>query len=258
MDKSVLCSSDIQVHGCTDKGSVRPHNEDYYGHYIPTDANIRDKLGSLFAISDGVGGYQAGEVASAEAVNVLLQEYYFSGHSEKVSERLKAAFQRASMHIYDLANSHSMLNNMQCTLSALLIRNEKFYIAHVGDSKIFLLRSNKLMQITKDHSLVGRLVRLGLVTPEAARTHPNKNILLRALGESPILLADMYSGNTMPGDIFCLVTDGILEHLEERELKEFLLVEGYESEKLNKLINIINERGGYDNMTIITVKTDKW
>jgi len=244
----------LQAYGCTDKGQLRPHNEDYYGYYIPTDQNIKDRLGSLFVVSDGVGGTLAGEAASAEAVNTLLQEYYFGDYTEKLPGRLRDAFNHVAVHIFDLAKTNQSFSNMQCTLTALLIRQDRFHIAHVGDSKAFLLRSGRFVQLTKDHSLVGRLVRLGFVTPEAARSHPNKHVLLRSLGDQPIMPADMYTGNVVPGDLFCLVTDGITEHITESELQAFLLEQGHATAALNKLIEQLNERGGYDNMTILNVK----
>lgn len=244
------------VQSCTDKGRIRPNNEDYQGHYIPKSRYILDKFGSLFAISDGVGGSAAGEVASAEAVNVLLQEYYFGAHSERAPERLKNAYQHTAMHIYDLSSSNTSFHNMKCTLSVLLIKGDKFYITHVGDSKIFLVRSNKIVQLTKDHSLVGKLVRLGLVSPEQARVHPNRHVLLKALGDQPILPADFYSGRVLLGDIFCLITDGITEHLTTEELNSFIQKD-FSEEGLKKVVEEVNNRGGYDNMTIMTVKVDR-
>jgi PPM family protein phosphatase len=242
------------VQSVTDTGMIRDHNEDYHGHFIPVDKSVRDALGSLFVISDGVGGSSAGEVASAEAVNVLLQEYYFGMHSERVPERFKNAFQHTAIHIYDLASGvDTAMQNMKCTLSALLIKGDKFYITHIGDSKIFLLRSNKLIQLTKDHSLVGKLVRLGFVSEEEARVHPNRHVLLKALGDQPILPADFYSGRILTNDIFCLITDGILEHATSEELKSFLQKD-ISKDGLKQIVTEINQRGGYDNMTIMTVK----
>lgn len=247
----------LQVCGFSDKGSVRNNNEDYFGYYIPPEAKLKDKWGSLFAVSDGVGGSSAGEVASAEAVNVLLQEYYFGDYTEKVPERLKNAFQNTALHIYDLSMSHASTHNMKCTLSTLLLRHNRFFITHVGDSKIFLLREDKIIQLTKDHNLVAKLVRLGLVTAEDARTHPNKNVLLKAIGDDPLLLPDFYSGYTKPGDVFCLITDGILEHATADELHIFLLNQGTSKQSLTELIAELNRRGGYDNMTILTVEVNK-
>lgn len=244
----------LKVCGISDKGSVRPNNEDYFGYFIPTEAQLKNKWGSLFAVSDGVGGSAAGQVASAEAVNVLLQEYYFGEHTRKVPNRLKSAFQRTSLHIYDLSISHTSTHNMKCTLTTLLLKQNRFFITHVGDSKILLLRDNKIIQLTKDHSFVGKLVRLGLITPEDARIHPNRNILLKAIGDGPLLLPDFDSGFVKRGDLFCLISDGILEHATPEELKSFLLEQGPSERGLTRLIEELNRRGGYDNMTILTVE----
>lgn len=241
------------VQSYTDKGKIRDNNEDYHKYHIPNDKNLIENFGSLFIISDGVGGNPAGEVASAEAVNVLLQEYYFDTTSSKVTDRLKGAFQRTAMHIYDIATGSASMQNMKCTLSALLIKQDKFFITHIGDSKVFLLRSNKMIQLTKDHSLVGKLVRLGLISPQEARTHPNRHVILKALGDQPIMPADFYSGRAKLGDVFCLITDGVLEHLTLEELKAFLIKDITEN-GLKNIINESNKRGGYDNMTIMTVK----
>lgn len=248
----------IKLHFCvdgnTDKGQIRPRNEDYFSYFIPPDPITSEQWGSLFVISDGVGGHLAGEVASAEAVNVLLQEYYFGDHSTRHPNRLKETFAQAAVHIYDLSKHHKGFSNMQCTLTALLLRQDQYFIAHAGDSKAFLLRSNTFKQLTKDHSLVAKLVRMGLVSEEQAKTHPYKHMLIRALGESPLLPIDMFTGSIQPGDIFCLVTDGILEHLTEQELKMFLLEKDTLDNIQKRLIQEVNHRGGCDNMTILTVK----
>jgi protein phosphatase len=244
------------VYGVSDRGRVRQNNEDYFGYYIPADAGL-NRLGSLFAVSDGVGGSAAGEVASAEAVNVLLQEYYFGDHTEKIPERLKNAFQHTSLHIYDLSISHRSARHMKCTLSTLLLKQNRFFITHVGDSKIMLLRDNDMIQLTKDHSLVGKLMRLGLITAEEARTHPSKNVILKAVGEGPLLVPDFYSGIYRPGDLFCMITDGILEHASPDELKSFLIEHGSSEDDLADLVAELNRRGGSDNMTIMTIKAVK-
>jgi protein phosphatase len=247
----------LQAYGLSDKGTVRPNNEDFFGYYIPTEARLNDAWGSLFVVSDGVGGSAAGQVASAEAVNVLLQEYYFGDLTRKIPNRLTSAFQRAALHIYDLSISHTSTRNMKCTLTALLLKQDRFFINHVGDSKILLLRDDKIFQLTKDHSFVSKLVRLGLITQEEARTHPNRNILLKAIGDGPLLLPDFYSGFVKAGDLFCLITDGILEHATAEELKAFLMEQGFSEKGLTQLIAELNRRGGYDNMTILTVEVNK-
>lgn len=248
-------NADVSVQYCSDKGMVRPNNEDYCGYYIPDDKKIKEKLGCLFAVADGVGSSRAGEVASSEAVNVLLQEYYFGDHTEKCPDRLLSAYNYTALHIYDLAEASGSCNKMMCTLTSLLMKDNKFYIVHVGDSKAFLLRGGQFIQLTKDHSVVGKLVRMGFITKEQARTHPNKHVILRSLGERPILPADFYSGNIQPGDLFFLCTDGIFEHFTEQEIKQFLQNKGHLTEGIAKLIEIANERGGEDNMTVMSMET---
>ena len=255
--RKIFTQETLQVYGLSDKGSIRPNNEDYFGYFVPDDAHMKEQWGSLFAISDGVGGSSAGEVASAEAVNVLLQEYYFGDYSDKAPDRLKSAFRHTALHIYDLGIAHATARNMKCTLSTLLLKQNRFFITHVGDSKIYLLRENGIIQLTKDHSMVGKLMRLGLITAEDARFHPNKNILLKAVGDGPLLVPDFYSGIAKSGDLFCLVTDGITEHATENELKDFLLDKGSSDTELTELVAELNRRGGHDNMTIMTVRVNK-
>ena len=246
----------LVAHGLTDRGSVRQNNEDYFGFYIPEDPGTRTKRGSLFAVSDGVGGSAAGEAASAEAVNVLLQEYYFGKHSEKAPDRLKNAFQCTTFHVYTLSVSNTAARNMKCTLTTLLVHQDRFFIAHVGDSKVLLLRDDRIIQLTNDHNLVGKLLRLGLISEEDARNHPDKNVLLKAVGEGPLLVPDFRYGALKPGALFCLVTDGILEHAGMEELQSFLLEREPSPQRLSELAAELNRRGGYDNMTILMVKVN--
>lgn len=243
----------IWVQYCTDKGRRRKKNEDYCGYYIPENQAVREALGSLFAVSDGVGGSRAGEVASAEAVNVLLQEYYFGNYPSRTSERFKAAYEQTALHLYDLSEAAGSCNKMMCTLTALLLKDGRFYITHVGDSKAFLLRDGHFIQLTKDHSLVGMLMRVGFLTKEQARTHPNRHVLLRSLGEQPILPPDFYSGNVQAGDLFFMSTDGIFEHLSEEEIRAFLLGMGKSPAGVEKLVETANGRGGEDNMTVMLI-----
>ena len=255
--KSKKNTKPIIVHEYTDTGRVYQNNEDYFDYHVPEDNKIKRDFGSLFVISDGVGGNAAGEVASAEAVNVLLQEYYLGKHTDRIPQRLKSAFQCTAMHIYDLSSNHFKVQSMKCTLSALLIKDDRFYIVHVGDSKIFLKRSKKMIQLTKDHSLAAKLLRLGLISEEEAKVHPGRHILLRALGDQPILPPDFYSGRILKGDLFCMITDGVLEHQNENELKNFLQKDS-SKEGLKNMIEEMNKRGGYDNMTIATIKINKF
>jgi serine/threonine protein phosphatase PrpC len=244
----------LNVQVFSDKGRVRQNNEDSADFYIP-DEPVIGLYGSLFVVSDGVGSNLAGEVASAEAVNVLLQEYYFGDHTDKVPERFKDCFNDTALHIYDLAEASKSCSKMMCTLTALLIKQNKFYITHVGDSKIFLLRDGNFIQLTKDHSAVAQMIRMGLITKEEAKNHPNKHVILRSLGDRPILPADFYSGNLLPNDIFFLSSDGIFEHFDEDEIRDFLIEKRHLKAGISRLVEIANLRGGYDNMTVMSIDT---
>jgi protein phosphatase len=253
-----VSSDGLHVAGLSDMGSVRSNNEDYFGYFIPTDEKLKDKWGSLFAVADGVGGSAAGEVASAEAVNVLLQEYYFGNHTEKIPDRLKNVFRHTALHIYDLSLSNVNVRNMKCTLSTLLLKSNRFFITHVGDSKIMMIRDNRIIQLTKDHNYVAKLLRMGLITEEEARVHPGRSMLLKAVGDGPLLVPDFYSGVISPGDIFCLMKNGVFEHMTMEELNSFISEKGFNSQALEHLVAEINSSGGYDNMTIVTVRVDRF
>ena len=247
----------LEACGVTDRGQVRSKNDDYFGYYIPVDPAVKEKRGSMFAVADGVGMCAAGGAAGAEAVNVLLQEYYVGKFSEKTEQRLRTAFQYTALHVYALSISDPCARNMKCTLTSLLIKQNHFFITHVGDSKVFLVRDEKINQLTSDHNMAGKLLRLGLITAEDARSHPQRNILLRAVGESPYLLPDFRSGPLRPGDLFCMVTDGVTEHASAEELRAFLLQKNPSRESLTRLADELKRRGGSDNITVLAVKVNR-
>lgn len=247
----------LLVNGLSDKGNVRSINEDYFDYYIPPEAGLRNKWGSLFVVSDGVGGSAAGEAASTEAVNVLLQEYYLGSHTEELPGRLKNAFRTTSLHIYELSVCHASVRDMKCTLTALLLIQSRYFIMHVGDSKVLLLHDGDIIQLTRDHTLASELLELGVITPKDAQNHPDKNALLKAVGDGPLVMPDFHSGIVKPGDLFCLITDGILEHISAEELKCVLFDKGSTKEALSQLIAELNRRGGYDNMTILTIRVNR-
>lgn len=261
MDESKSCRrhtpEPLEAYGISDRGCVRSRNEDYFGYYIPDDPGIKEKRGSMFAVADGVGVYAAGGAAGAEAVNVLFQEYYFGKFSEKTEERLRHVFQSTALHVYTLSVSETSARNMKCTLTSLLVKQNHFFLTHIGDSKVFLLRDKKINQLTNDHNMAGKLQRLGLITADDARSHPQRNILLRAVGESPYLMPDFRSGTLQPGDLFCMITDGVTEHASAEELRAFLLEKSPSQESLTQLTEELKRRGGCDNITILAVKVNR-
>ncbi len=239
----------------TDRGRVRERNEDFYAYYVPGDALRQAEAGSLFCVADGVGGSTAGEVASAEAANVLLQEYYFAPPGRRADARLRQAFQRVAVHLFTLGDDHERFRNMQTTLTALLLRADRFWVAHVGDAKCFHSRAGEVTQLTRDHSLAAQMRRYGLLRAEEADRHPGRHVLLRSVGVDPLVRPDMVRGRLLEGDLFVMVTDGVMDYLTPEELAA-----RFENPDLDagagEAVALANTRGGGDNLTVLAVRVE--
>ena len=178
-------------HG-TDVGKVRDHNEDWVEVEDPADSAARRK-GRLFIVADGMGGYQAGEVASRLAAETVKREYY-ADPSEDPTERLRKAVQSANDAVYHSARSDRAHAGMGTTVVVTALIGRKAYIASVGDSRAYVVHKNGISQITQDHSFVGEQIRAGLLTKEQARAHPQRNVITRALGSQATLQVDTFEG----------------------------------------------------------------
>ncbi|SNX55592.1 Stp1/IreP family PP2C-type Ser/Thr phosphatase [Thermoanaerobacterium sp. RBIITD] len=240
------------VYALTDTGNVRENNEDSY--YISNDDSLK-----LFIVADGMGGCNGGEVASKYAIESVVN--YFLTHykkcnkdNESIKKFIVDSITYANEMVFDKSFSNFNLTGMGTTLTLLLIENSNYFIGHIGDSRAYLIRENNLKQITEDHSYVEELVKMGKITQEEARIHPQKNIITRALGIDEEIKVDMFTGEVHKNDIYFLCTDGLTNMLmDEQILKEFA-----ESEKIdeacNNLIKLAKLNGGYDNITIVAVK----
>lgn len=240
------------VYALTDKGNVRENNEDSY--FISTDERIK-----LFIVADGMGGCNGGEVASRYTIEVITK-YFFSNYSScnkndnSIKKFIEDAVRSANSHVFNKSFSNIDLTGMGTTLTLLLIENKKFFIGHIGDSRAYLIRGDKLMQITEDHSYVEELVKLGRITHEEARNHPQKNIITRALGIDEEIEVDIFTGDVFENDVFLLCTDGLTNMLTD----DLILKEFNSSESIDKacdnLIKMAKQNGGFDNITIVAVK----
>ncbi len=201
----------------TDKGSVRADNEDAVGSVEPTDPTERERKGLLYAVADGMGGANAGEVASATAVRCLLDEYYAPSNASRVEPALRHAIQIANLRVHDLSQKHPEYRGMGTTLSALALAGATAYVAHVGDSRIYRVRNDALTLLTEDHTEVAQLVRMKLVKPEMVNGHPNRNVLTRTVGQQLLLRPDFNREAVLPGDTFLLCTDGVWSEVRESE-----------------------------------------
>ncbi len=223
----------------TDKGKIREQNEDALGY--------RD---NLFVIADGMGGHEAGEIASAIAVETILA--YNFGFD--VKSGLFEAVAKANEVILAEIEKNPNLNGMGTTVAVLLLKEEEAYVTHVGDSRIYQLTDNNLVQLTTDHSFVAELVKNGSITEEEAKTHPQRNILTKALGTKGNFDYEVNTFLVRKGDKFLLCSDGLTSMIEEKKIQEVLSDGDPPQDIADELIRMANENGGTDNISVIVIE----
>ena len=231
----------MKVYAITDIGRMRPINEDSY--YAPREGE------HFCAVADGMGGHNAGEVASALAIQVFSEALRAAEHLS--AETLHAAVERANEAVYSQALENEGQSGMGTTFSALAEQGETAYLAHVGDSRIYLVRRGAILQLTTDHTLVEEMVQKGLITPREARVHPKRNIITRALGTEESVQIDIVQMGTRPGDAFFLCSDGMTNYVDEREILRTAMSARDWPDKLKHLVSIALENGGADNITAL-------
>ena len=246
---------DLEAVKLTDTGRVRPHNEDYVDSFVPPDPQQQARKGAIYLVADGMGGHQAGEVASRGAVETTIQRYY-ADTSRDVGKSLVRSVQAANQQIHAQAQADPSKTGMGTTLVAAVILGRKVYVANVGDSRAYLINKSSMTQITDDHSWVEEQVRAGLLTPDQAKRHPQRNLVTRALGSKPSVDVDLFEGEVSTGDVIFLCSDGLTGRVEDHEIAA--IVRDYPPhEAARLLIAAANERGGSDNITVLIVSTDK-
>ncbi len=241
----------VEISNHSDVGKVRTVNEDYFAFYT-------GKFGNVLIVSDGMGGYKGGFVASHLAVEAVKNHFATLDNNIVPREELRKALQNANNDIKTKALEDIELKNMGATAVVLLRIREEVFIAHIGDSRIYMVRGDKIHQLTKDHSLVQQMVDGGLITAEAARNHPNRNIITQVLGSgsnnTPFIEKESIS--IFRGDYFVLCSDGLTGYLEDEEIKTIVLSHpGQEACRL--MVDIANKRGGKDNITVQILEVKK-
>ena len=230
----------MKVYAITDIGKARPINEDSF--YLPKETE------PFCAVADGMGGHNAGEVASAMAIQAFAEAMRRSG--KRTATAIHDAVLRANAAVYQEASRDSSKRGMGTTFTALVADGRRVHIAHVGDSRIYRLREGSLTQITQDHSLVEELVRAGLITREQARTHPRRNIITRALGTHGENEPDLLVTDVQDGDVFLLCTDGLTGMVTDAQIERMLLENDMEA-AADALLAAALDAGGRDNVTLI-------
>ena len=251
-------SSKFEIVNISDVGRRRPHNE---------DSTLSDVDTGLVILADGMGGYKAGEVASAIAVTTIHHEI-LTGLAELGQERnttnasmtpesrvVRDAVITANSGIYTSAQKDPQCQGMGTTIVAVLFYNNSMTIAHVGDSRLYRLRANEFLQITKDHSLIQELIDRGLYTPEEAVKNTPKNLVTRALGIEADVKVDIGEQPVLPGDIFLLCSDGLNDMVDDEEIH--LTLSKYSAnlvQAAEELIRLANAKGGKDNTSVILIR----
>ncbi len=238
----------------TDPGCHRELNEDSL-RVVQPDAEKLAQKGLLAIVADGMGGHQSGEVASALAVEIVSREYY--ARSGSAQECLAEAFEEANREIRRQSNSRQALGGMGTTCTALALVGREAWAAHVGDSRIYLVRGDAIYRMTEDHSAVMDLVKKGILSVEQARRHGDRNVLLRAMGHHDELEADVWPVQFPPraGDRFVLCSDGLHDPVDDTEIRDAVLKMEPE-EACADLVRLARERGGYDNISVVVVKVE--
>lgn len=227
----------------TDTGRQREANEDSFFSRAP-----------LFAVADGMGGAQAGEVASRMAVEAF--DRITDEGDAAPEELLRRTAKEANREIFDLAQGDSSRSGMGTTLTAALVHGDEISFGHVGDSRAYVFREGKLKQITNDHSLVEELRRQGKLTRDQAAEHPQRSVITRALGPEPDVLVDTMTFSARAGDVFLLCSDGLTTMLSDEEVATIVAGDDNLTMVARRLIREANERGGRDNITVVLFRLE--
>lgn len=232
----------------TDTGILREMNQDYY---FASDIPVGN-LPNLYIVADGMGGHRAGEYASRYTIERVVASVSRSPGSEPIVI-LKEAIRRANELLIREAGEDTDKQGMGTTLVIATIYGDHMYVANVGDSRLYIVNS-QITQITKDHSLVEEMVRIGEMDERQAREHPDKNIITRAIGATPNVEADFFEVDLKPADTVLMCSDGLTNMVTDERIREIIGTEQTVEEKVRTLIENANSNGGKDNITVVMIK----
>jgi protein phosphatase len=250
---------DVKAYGLSDVGKQRQHNEDTF--LVADDAK-------LFLVADGMGGHAAGEIASRIAVDSISEfivhtkeddgtwPHAYDEHYTRTTNRLMAALRMANTRVLEAMRKDAKLRGMGTTVVAAMSEGGKMSVAHVGDSRAYLIRAGAISRLTNDHSWVYEQVQAGMLTEAEAEKHPLRNVITRALGGALSVTPDASEVESRPGDVYLLCSDGLTGMVPEEEILRIVTENAADLEQACRvLIDVANERGGLDNVTAILVKT---
>jgi len=240
--------------GITDKGAVRQQNQD--GYYL----DIPGKDVAVAVVCDGMGGAQAGNIASLMAVETFvdsLQAAAASGEEKTPPELLLSAAEEANRCVYERSLHDPDCRGMGTTMVAVMVNDTHADILNIGDSRLYAVSQSGIAQVTRDHSVVGELVARGELTPEEARSHPKKNLITRALGAERKLRADLYTRELADGEYLLLCSDGLSNQLTDQEILFEIIHGGPDESCCARMLQIAMERGAPDNVTAVLLRSSQ-
>ena len=241
----------IKAYAKSDTGKIRDNNQDYFYVSKPLDEI------QLFLLADGMGGYNGGEIASKIAIETA-KSYIESNFKqinkdrESIIQLLGSSMEYANMIVYEKSKENEELKGMGTTLEVCLIYNNRAFIGHVGDSRIYRIRKEFMRKLTQDHSYVQKLVKEGSITQEQAAHHPQKNMLMKALGCNAFVEPDVMVRGFLKDDILIICSDGLTNLVSQEQI--YKSVKNSIEKAPKELVNIANNNGGYDNITVIVIK----
>jgi PPM family protein phosphatase len=250
---------EVTAYGLTHVGRQRQHNEDSF--LVADEAK-------LFLVADGMGGHAAGEIASRIAVDSISEfivhtkeddgtwPHAYDEHYTRTTNRLVAALRMANTRVLEAMRKDARLRGMGTTVVACMADGDKISVAHVGDSRAYMIRKGKISRITSDHSWVFEQVQAGMLTEAEAEKHPLRNVITRALGGALSVNPDASEIDSKPGDVYLLCSDGLTGMVPEEEILALVTASADDLEKAcADLVDVANKNGGLDNVTVILVKT---
>ncbi len=241
----------------TDRGRIRDHNEDFVIGHEPQSAEQAAQDGWLYVVADGVGGADAGEVASSYASEKVIHHFLQSTENETdLGERLKKSIELAHVDLCRLIDERQDDRRMGTTIVATaMLDNNMAVIANVGDSRGYLVSGGKIYQVTKDHSLIAKLLEEGIVTAEEAEALNIGNIILQSIGSEQDPVVDIYGVSLSKEDHLVLCSDGLTNHVKDEEINE-IVSNQTPGDATQQLVDLANARGGHDNITVLVLAYD--
>lgn len=248
-------SMDVEFTELTDLGKVREGNEDCFGHAAPASPEEARSRGWLFALADGVGGHDKGEVASGIAIDTILQGFREAPPTESHASLLQRLVQTANNRVLDAGHeAGSAASGMATTIVACALRYDRLVVAHAGDSRCYLVRKGNTTILTRDHTVASEHVRLGLISAEDAANSPNRHMLCRSLGSELIVAVEVGQHQVQVGDVLLLCSDGMHGSVSPADIANALTPGVELGAAAQQLVSLAKERDGSDNITVQLIR----